>query len=112
MKKLFLISMLVLLGCGTDDLFKSYGPETTVSRQVGEFDRMVAGEKFDIVLVQDSAKAGLVEVTAGKNVIDGYRTEVKDGELQAAANAVRDAAPRRRPPKEPRRRAHRNQDHV
>jgi hypothetical protein len=81
MKNLFIISLFILAGCQPDDLLKSYGPDITVSRQVGEFDRIRAGEKFDIILVQDSAKAGLVEVTAGKNVIDGYKTEVKEGEL-------------------------------
>lgn len=64
------------------DLFKSYGEETTKTRNVGEFNRISAGEKFDVILVQDSSKAGTIEITAGKNVIDGYTTEVNNGELQ------------------------------
>jgi hypothetical protein len=83
MRVLFFISLIALTGCRhADDLFKSYGTETTVTRQVGTFNRIVAGEKFDIILVQDSAREGQVEVTAGKNVIDGYSTEVRDNELQ------------------------------
>ena len=49
-----------------DDLFTSYGEEITVSRKVGNFTKIKAGEKFDIILVQDSTKAGDIELTAGK----------------------------------------------
>jgi len=73
---------LMLTACKQgDDLFTSYGEEITVSRKVGDFTKIKAGEKFDIILVQDSAKAGDIELTAGKNVIDGYLTEVNNGEL-------------------------------
>jgi hypothetical protein len=83
MRKLIFISIISLLGCQhADDAFKSYGNETTVIRLVGSFNQIVAGEKFDIILVQDSAKEGLVEMTAGENVIEGYSTEVKNNELQ------------------------------
>ena len=50
------------------------------------------------------------EVRATMEVAD--RMGVKGGELGAAANAMRDAAPRRRPLPEPKRRAHRNKDNV
>ncbi len=85
MKLFVYISLFALLfsGCkDIDDLFTSYGPETTETRQVGEFNKIQAGEKFDIELVQDSTKAGTVEMTAGSHVIDGYTTKVKNGELQ------------------------------
>lgn len=81
MKKLIFISLIALTGCQADDLFTSYGEEVTVTRQLEAFDKITAGEKFDVVLVQDTSKAGMVEVTAGKNVIDGYTTEVRNGEL-------------------------------
>ena len=64
-----------------DDLITSYGPETTETRTVESFDKILAGEKFDIELVQDSLKAGTIEMTAGAHVIKGYTTEVKNGEL-------------------------------
>lgn len=73
---------LFLMACKQgNDLFTSYGEEITVSRKVDEFTKIKAGEKFDILLVQDSARAGEIELTAGKNVIDGYLTEVNNGEL-------------------------------
>jgi hypothetical protein len=64
-----------------DDLVTSYGDETTETREVESFDKILAGEKFDIELVQDSAKAGTIEMTAGSNVIKGYTTKVNNGEL-------------------------------
>ncbi len=64
-----------------DDLVTSYGDETTETRQVESFDKILAGEKFDIELVQDSAKAGTIEITAGAHVIKGYTTKVSNGEL-------------------------------
>ena len=65
----------------TDDLLTSYGDETTETRKVGSFDKILAGEKFDIELVQDSAKAGTIEMTAGSHVIEGYTCKVSNGEL-------------------------------
>jgi hypothetical protein len=74
---------LLLLGCGHGmDLFKSYGPEVTETRVCGEFTEISAGEKFDIELVCDTAKAGTFEITAGKNVISGYTGKVVNGELR------------------------------
>lgn len=82
MRLAFIIAIVLLTGCShLDDLVTSYGPDITVTRHVDDFTKITAGEKFDIFLVQDSAKAGTVEVTAGKHVIDGYTTEVINGEL-------------------------------
>jgi hypothetical protein len=69
-----------------DDLVTSYGEETTETRRVESFDKILAGEKFDIELVQDSAKAGTIEMTAGSNVIKGYTSKVRNGELIIANN--------------------------
>jgi len=82
MRTLMILSILVLIGCShADDLLSSYGTDTTVKRQVESFNKITAGEKFDIILVQDSAQEGLIEITAGDHVIDGYTTEVNNGEL-------------------------------
>jgi len=64
-----------------DDLFKSYGPDTTETRQVSSFKVISAGEKFDIELRQDSTKEGTIEMTAGSHVISGYTTTVSNGVL-------------------------------
>ncbi len=82
MRKYLFILSIVFIGCSqADDLFTSYGEEITVTRKVTDFTKIKAGEKFDILLVQDSTKAGTIELSAGKNVIDGYLTEVNNGEL-------------------------------
>lgn len=82
---LYLIIILTSLSCKhADDIFKSYGEETVDIRSVGNFDKIIAGEKFDIILIQDSILAGTVEMYAGKNVIDGYTTTVNNGELRIA----------------------------
>lgn len=81
-KCLIYIWPLLLISCGEKaGLFDSYGPDITETRIVGEFTKVKAGEKFDIFLVQDTAKAGTLEITAGKNVIKGYTTQVSDGQL-------------------------------
>lgn len=83
--RILIYIMTVALCCisceNLDDMFKSYGPETTETRQVASFRVISAGEKFDIELKQDSAKDGMIEMTAGRNVISGYTTTVKDGVL-------------------------------
>lgn len=82
MRKYLLILSMVLVACQqADDLFTSYGEVITVTRKVSDFTKIKAGEKFDIILIQDSLKAGTIELSAGKNVIDGYLTEVNNGEL-------------------------------
>lgn len=82
MRKYLLILSIVLGACQqVDDLFTSYGEVITVTRKVSDFTKIKAGEKFDIILIQDSLKAGTIELSAGKNVIDGYLTEVNNGEL-------------------------------
>lgn len=79
---LIVLSLLTASCEKAGDLFRSYGPETTETRQIGYFTSINAGEKFDVILVQDSAKAGTAEVTAGKNVISGYTTKVTGDELR------------------------------
>jgi hypothetical protein len=83
---LFVFSLFLSNCKNADDLVTSYGSETTEIRQVESFDKILAGEKFDIELVQDSAKAGTIEMTAGSNVIKGYTSEVSNGELIIANN--------------------------
>ena len=78
---LFVFSLFLSNCKNADDLVTSYGSETTEIRQVESFDKILAGEKFDIELVQDSAKAGTIEMTAGSNVIKGYTSKVSNGEL-------------------------------
>ncbi|MDI1235421.1 MAG: DUF2807 domain-containing protein [bacterium] len=80
--KYILIVFVLLIGCKrADDIVTSYGKDTEQTRQVGNFRAISAGEKFDIFLIQDSALAGTVKMTAGEHVIDGYVSEVRNGVL-------------------------------
>lgn len=67
-----------------DDLWTSYGKEITEQRQVGSFDKIIVGDKFDVVLIQDSFNAGKILMTAGENVIDGFTSKIVNNELQIA----------------------------
>jgi len=80
---IYILSLVVLLGAckRAEDLVTSYGKEVEQTRQVGNFRAISAGEKFDIVLIQDSALDGTVKMTAGSHVIDGYVSEVRNGVL-------------------------------
>jgi len=80
---IYILSVVVLLGAckRADDLVTAYGNDVEQTRQVGNFRAISAGEKFDIVLVQDSALAGTLKMTAGSHVINGYVSEVRNGVL-------------------------------
>lgn len=77
------MSLIVLLSAckRADDLITAYGNDIEQIRQVGNFRAISAGEKFDIVLIQDSALAGTIKMTAGSGVINGYISEVRNGVL-------------------------------
>ena len=83
MKQLITLSIILSIAAckRPGDLFKSYGDDVTKIRQVNAYDGLEVGEKFDVVLVQDSTQDGRIEITAGEHVIDGYTTEVKNGTL-------------------------------
>ncbi len=77
----FIFILLFCISCQVEDAFKSYGKEKTELRQVEFFYKIDAAEKFDVELKQDSLKQGLIEVTAGENVLNGYTSKVKNGVL-------------------------------
>jgi hypothetical protein len=79
---IFVLSLACLMACERPgDLFTSYGNDVTKTRQVNDYTGLDVGEKFDVVLIQDSVQAGRIDITAGEHVIDGYTTEVKNGTL-------------------------------
>lgn len=82
-QSIYILSLIVLLSAckRADDLITAYGNDIEQIRQVGNFRAISAGEKFDIVLIQDSALAGTIKMTAGSGVINGYISEVRNGVL-------------------------------
>lgn len=73
---------LVFSGCRREnqwDCFKGTGDRTTEQREIPSFDKILAEDNIDIILVQDSSTGIVVE--AGANLIPGIVTEVNQGEL-------------------------------
>ncbi len=89
MKKLqkfhiFIVLLLVLSGCRKDqwnDCFQGTGKDVTETRLLGPFSKLSIGEKFDIILVQDTSQPEQVKITAGKHIIKQLVTEVKNNTL-------------------------------
>jgi Putative auto-transporter adhesin, head GIN domain len=67
---------LALAGCSVGD----DGPQTTQTRDVGEFTRIDNRDSVDVRL--DVGERQRVQVRAGEKVIDDVRTEVRDGTLE------------------------------
>lgn len=82
--KFLIATLLFFSGCRKDqwnDCFQGTGEDITVSRLVHPFTRINIGEKFDIILSQDTAQAEEIKITAGKNIINEIITTVKNGTL-------------------------------
>lgn len=81
----FLMAVVMLLnGCRKDqwnDCFQGTGKDITVSRYLGPFTKISIGEKFDIILTQDTAQNEEVKITAGSHIIDQIVTKVKNNTL-------------------------------
>ena len=68
MKTLNFIPLIVFLiflsGCSKDhlfDAFKSAGPEASITRKTESFNQIRVGEKFDVLLVQDTIEKVIIE---------------------------------------------------
>jgi len=75
--------MFTTSGCkkeALDDCFSSTGKDETIERMLPSFNKLNVGDKFNVILVQDSGQER-IRITAGKNVLEGISTEVENGEL-------------------------------
>lgn len=84
--KIQLLALLILVftSCRKDqwnDCFQGTGKDITVTRQLSSFNKINIGEKFDIVLVQDTTQTEQVKITAGSHIINQIITKVKDNTL-------------------------------
>jgi len=74
---------LLFQGCDDDDFcncFENKGSDITETRMLNDFNTLDMDNNVDIILTPDSTN--YVEVTCGKNLMDGIRTEVSDGILK------------------------------
>lgn len=79
---LLIASAVLLQGCSDDPLcncLQSSGSSTTESRPLESFHSVELSQNIDLVLRQGNEHEA--RVTAGKNIIDGIKTDVKDGVL-------------------------------
>lgn len=84
LKSLFWLisSTMILSGCSDDPLcncLQGSGNNTTESRPLQSFNVVELNQNVDLILKQGNHDEALV--TAGKNIIDGIKTEVKNGVL-------------------------------
>lgn len=81
---LYTLCIIGMLACRKDqlnDCFQSTGPDVTETRLVGPFNRIIAGEKFDLILTQDSTLPEEVQITCGSNIIGQITAKVKNNTL-------------------------------
>jgi len=63
-----------------DDCFSPTGEDITIERPVKPFNRLNIGDKFHVILIQDTGQER-IHITAGKNIVEGIWAEVNNGEL-------------------------------
>ena len=79
-----LLLILVFCGCRKDqwnDCFQGTGNDVTVTRELGSFNKINIGEKFDLVLTQDTNQTEQVKITAGSHIINQIITKVNNNTL-------------------------------
>ncbi len=82
--QIFIAMLIVLSACRKDqwnDCFQGTGKDKTVIRALGPFSKINIGEKFDIILTQDTSQSEQVKITAGSNIIKQITTTVKNNTL-------------------------------
>ncbi len=86
MKKILITLILISFvfpGCQKEDFcncMESTGSKTTKTRNPGSFNELVINNNIDVILVPDTTE--FIEITCGKNLIDGIFTEVIDNRLE------------------------------
>ncbi len=65
-----------------DDCITSLGDDNTEVRSVEPFTRLYVEDRMQVILVQDSAKNGELEVYGPENLLGQIKTDVVDGQLR------------------------------
>lgn len=82
--QILIVFLILFSGCRKDqwnDCFQGTGKDITETRLLGPFSKINIGEKFDIILVQDTMQPEQVKITAGEHIIKQLVTEVKNNTL-------------------------------
>ncbi|PCJ66070.1 MAG: hypothetical protein COA58_08325 [Bacteroidetes bacterium] len=81
----YISSLLLVLGCGenrNDDCITSLGNDGSNTRLVDKFTKIYVEDRIKLLLVQDSANAGIIELRGPENLLEQVTTIVEDGELK------------------------------
>jgi Putative auto-transporter adhesin, head GIN domain len=83
LKFTYLIFLLMALSCKKeqlDDCFSPTGKDVTIERLLPTFSRLEVGDKFNVVLTQDTGQER-IRITGGKNIVEGIWAEVNNKTL-------------------------------
>ena len=79
---------LVLTGCKKeqwDDCVSSTGDDISIERPLKPFSAISIGDRFNLIISQDTAQAERILITGGENIVEGISAEV-DGETLTISN--------------------------
>ena len=82
---IILISCISLLACTKDqrnDCVTSQGEVVTIDRTVSEFKSIYVEDRIKLILVQDSSKHGMLELTGPSNLLPQITSETTDDEIE------------------------------
>lgn len=76
--------MVFFTGCKKekwDDCISSTGDDISIERPLKPFDKITIGDKFKLIISQDTSQAERIILTGGENVLEGVSAEVDGTEL-------------------------------
>jgi len=83
MKQTILLISIFLWSCQRgDDCFTNKGANGSVSRKLEVFDKISIENRLNLIITQDSVKAGDIVISGPENLLEEITTEVSDGWLK------------------------------
>ncbi|MFT5723703.1 MAG: hypothetical protein ACI9JN_000820 [Bacteroidia bacterium] len=83
-RHIILLLLVSLSGCKKeqlDDCFSSTGDDISIARPLKSFDCITIGDKFKLILSQDTTQPERIILTGGENILEGVSAEVDNGLL-------------------------------
>ncbi len=81
----YCISILCIVACSKqqrDDCFTALGDQVNITRQLAsDFDKLLVNDRIHLVILQDSTKAGKLQLTAPEGLIKQISSDVNNGKL-------------------------------
>lgn len=80
----FFSALLLITGCKKeqlDDCFSSTGDDISIERPLKSFSQLYVGDKFKVVLTQDTSRDERIIITGGANILEGISATVENNKL-------------------------------